>query len=359
MCQLTLIEFKDQRLAKLIIRPLTEINTVGISTFANNDGFGYVCFSNLDNIIKTKESAQNWWTDNKTQLLKPNKNINGLYHVRACSPGQPKDQDIHSHPIENKNLIQIHNGTLEIYKHRKENKDLEPLIKFNSTDSANFLNTLEYYVEQNPPLSTKHILKTLDHWNGTYALMIIDKRLKNEIFIIKDDIKTLNSCTFYIQQEPIGIIINTGDFEINYIANIIESFLNLADNIKVTFNIEKIENLTISNYKLGSYTFPQIIEKIPIKVEKIVHNPISFYKSKTHNNYAPLVNLLTKLNISYNELQIISEVCLNKNIFILNDSDIQKLTQLEGLSLDGMVCYKNTWVKRKKTENIQPRSPLI
>jgi len=56
MCQLTLIEFKDQRLAKLIIRPLTEINTVGISTFANNDGFGYVCFSNLDNIIKTKEN---------------------------------------------------------------------------------------------------------------------------------------------------------------------------------------------------------------------------------------------------------------------------------------------------------------
>src|SRR3990167_4002137 len=82
MCQLTLIEFKDQRLAKLIIRPLTEINTVGISTFANNDGFGYVCFSNLDNIIKTKESAQNWWTDNKTQLLKHNKNIKKNYNTK-------------------------------------------------------------------------------------------------------------------------------------------------------------------------------------------------------------------------------------------------------------------------------------
>src|SRR3990167_4658925 len=111
MCQLTLIEFKDQRLAKLIIRPLTEINTVGISTFANNDGFGYVCFSNLDNIIKTKESAQNWWTDNKT---------------------------------------------IKIKKLKKKKKELQPQKNENNTDSKNFLNTLELFVKKTPPLTKEH-----------------------------------------------------------------------------------------------------------------------------------------------------------------------------------------------------------
>ena len=96
MCQLTLIDLQDPRLTKFIARPLTELNTVGVSTQSNNDGFGYVCFNNLNNIVKTEESAQIWWDKNQTEWKQKHKNPNGIFHVRNCSQGKDKTGPEHA-----------------------------------------------------------------------------------------------------------------------------------------------------------------------------------------------------------------------------------------------------------------------
>ena len=68
MCQLTLLDISDQKIARAIIRPLTELNTLGIEGSVNNDGFGYMTFAKAGEVYKSKHSAQKWWEENIENL---------------------------------------------------------------------------------------------------------------------------------------------------------------------------------------------------------------------------------------------------------------------------------------------------
>ena len=357
MCQLTLIDFLDPKLAKLIVRPLTELNTVGVVNQSNNDGFGYVCFSNLLDIVKSQESAQIWWDENLINWKRKTRSVNGIYHVRNCSQGKDKMGEEHAHPFITKNLIQIHNGTMNLRFNGPESDKIRPLISTKNIDSNNFLKTLEYFVEKDPPLKPKHINQTIKNWAGTFALMLIDKRKPGIVTIAKDDVKVLHSCTFKNGNSNIGLIVNTEKFELEYAANLLIDFAALM-NIKLTYEIKELQKLAIWEYEIGSYTIPKnntaiVLPKIYETVQK--QYPIQkLFDLKPKINltaHASIAQLAFNLGLSYLELAMLSEILFKRNFFVLETVEMTELceflTQLE----TGNSSHKKQQIWNKALKN--------
>ena len=339
MCQLTLIDFLDPKLAKLIARPLTELNTVGIVNQSNNDGFGYVCFSNLQDIVKSQESAQIWWDENLTTWKRKTRSVNGIYHVRNCSQGKDKMGAEHAHPFATKNLIQIHNGTMNLRFIGPEHDKLKPLTSDKDIDSNNFLKTLEYFVEKDPPLKPKHINQAIKNWTGSFVLMLIDRRNPGIVTIAKDDIKLLHSCKFKNGKSNIGLILNTEKFELEYAANLLVDFAALL-NIKLTYEIKELRKLAIWEYEIGTYELPgDNTVVVPAEQTKAVQKQYPIQKQfdlpipANATAHSQVANLTYNLGLSYLELAMLSEILYKRNFFVLDAKEMTELceflTQLE------------------------------
>ena len=346
MCQLTLIDLQDIRLAKFITRPLTELNTVGVSTQSNNDGFGYVCFNNLNNIIKTEESAQIWWDKNQNEWKQKHRNPNGLFHVRNCSQGKDKEGPKHAHPFINENIIQIHNGTLNLRFWGNEVQELKKLIDNKKIDSENFLQTIQYFVKNDKHLTSKHLEATLKNWDGTFAIMLVDKRNPTKILIAKDDVKKLHKCIIKNGKIKEGIIINTEFFELEYVTNILVKFAE-ALNIKLTYEIEELSDLKIWEYTIGSYELkapvktierPKVVSGAKSKEEdkwngSSYHNAAPAYVQPKPESVSQLITTsATRLDLSYLDITVLAEILFKKNIFVLDNEEMLSFAQfLESL----------------------------
>ena len=335
MCQISLIDFDDARLSRFAVRPLTEINTLGVGASSNNDGFGYVCFTNLDKIYKTKNSAQSWWQDHTQEFRKRHRNTNGIYHVRACSVSQrTKTEEEHSHPFNTDNLVLVHNGTLS-ERYASDNRDeFKELIDNKLIDSANFLLSLDYIVENDDAhacLTAENIHASIDEWNGSFVFLMADKRNPKSIYLATDDEKHLHRATFRIGKKKVGMIINTMKFELRYVCELIVSYAEALD-IKLSFEIEEFDEDKIWIYQHGSYKIDDPIMEINRKpsVNKVVNRPnpnmnnnvSPIQRPGPHGKYAPFeraANSIFELRLTYFETVTMSELLFGQNFFTFND----------------------------------------
>ena len=366
MCQLTLLDFQDARFTRFVAKPLTELNTIGIEAQSNNDGFGYVCFNNLDVINKSKESAQNWWNENWQEWKRKHKNPNGLYHVRAASFNTKVENEF-SHPFSIGSLIMIHNGTLNYRGNiAPDDKLLKGELDNKQIDSYNFLKTLSKIVEENPPLNVEHINKNIKNWVGTFAIMVMDKRNPTKVFIIRDKEKPLYSCIFKSGKTSVGFIINTREFELQYAAELVLEYAS-AYNVKLSYEIEKLDDLKIWEYELGSFSLPKESTKVilpHIALPVISSRSDSKYPPQSypqHNSFIPnisydkVASFSEKLGLAYIEIMLLSELLFNQSFFTFDESMMDTFADfLEYLS------NNNNFKGRKKIwlENLQSISRL-
>jgi len=323
------LDFQDPRLAKFIAKPLTELNTFGIGAAENNDGFGYVCFNNLNVINKSKDSAQVWWSANLLDWKRKHRNPNGLYHVRACSFGaKDKIGDQFSHPFTLDSLILMHNGTLSFrYQAAPDKKLLDDLIDNKQIDSYNFLKTLAVYVEQSPPLKAIHINKAIKNWTGSFAFMIMDKRNPTKVFIVKDSDKILHTCIFKVGRTNVGFIINTQSFELEYAAELLVDYA-AALNTKLSYEITKLDDLKIWEYTIGNFASLKEIEPLVLPILHTQQNVIqrggtglvvSNRKYVTSISYERVAKYSEELGLAYIEILLLSELLFKESFFTFDN----------------------------------------
>jgi len=360
LCQLTLLDFQDQRFAKFIAKPLTELNTIGIAANENNDGFGYLCFNNLEVINKSKDSAQIWWSEHLTEWKRKHKNPNGLYHVRACSYGsKTKVGEEFSHPFSHGNLVMMHNGTMTFrYKNAPDVAILESELDDKQIDSYNFLRTLSVFVEQDPPLKMEHFNKVIKNWTGSFAIMAIDKRNPSKVFIAKDADKLLHICTFKVGKTNVGLIVNTQVFELEYAAELLIDYA-AALNTKLTYTIHKLDDLKVWEYTVGSFNFPQkavtivlpeLITKVPVAARNYHGLPgnlsprSGFYSSVS---YEKVAKFSEELGLTYLEILVMSELLFKETFFTFDDNMMSSFADfLEYLSNNnGFKGRRKIWLE--------------
>lgn len=341
MCQLTLIDFDDKRLAKFVVRPLTEINMLGINATSNHDGFGYVRFTALDEIVKSKLQVNTWWTEFNFDFRRKFRNVNGIYHVRACSStNKNKTDDEHSHPFETENIILAHNGTLHFRHNSKDEKDLKSLMDDDVIDSENFLKVLDYYVQNDivqPHLVADNIQEAVDQWSGSYAFLILDRRNPKSVFVVKDDDKKLHKAEFTIGKKTVGIIINTMPYELKYVGVLLCQYAEAFD-MKLTFTIEELDDMNIWIYRRDTYKLNNPVMEIvkPKTATVVVYDsrsggqqsfPRQSVAGRTVNPKVPYeraASFIFALHLSYIEVIMMTEVLFGQNFFTF-DADMMNL----------------------------------
>jgi predicted glutamine amidotransferase len=358
MCQLTLLDISDQKLARALIRPLTELNTLGVEGTANNDGFGYMTFAKAGEVFKSKDSAQEWWPENQKEFNKRHRNINGIYHVRAASYTNKKYiEDQFSHPFNLGNIVLAHNGTLT-YQKNGPDKDKLKAIPDDLIDTQEFVFALEVLRKNDEVLTADHINKTLKNFTGVFAFLMWDKLQPKKIFIVRDDIKTLFKMQLFNDGKPFGIIVNTKEWELEYIVNIIGSIGKLLGH-NLTYTIEKLTDMSIFEYKMGSY---EIGEKIGTIVKP------TFVMGQTNNRarttpytwqddrpYLNVTEHMLKLQLTYTEILVMSEVIFNKSILVFDKDEMDEFAEI----LEELEKKHNHRNRMKAWANLRKKTPKI
>ncbi len=106
----------------------------------------------------------------------------GIGHTRWATHGEPSD--INSHPIGNERISIVHNGIIENYREVKAFLISKGYTFESETDTETVAKLLDYYYKGNP---TDAIEKTLGDIEGAYALGIIFRDRKNEIYAVRKD----------------------------------------------------------------------------------------------------------------------------------------------------------------------------
>lgn len=330
MCQLTLLDISDQKIARAIIRPLTELNTLGIDGNSNNDGFGYMTFAKAGEVYKSKLSAQKWWEENQKLFNRRHRNVNGIYHVRAASYNNKKYiEDKFSHPFSLGNVVLAHNGTLTYKKEGKDSKILNA-IPDELIDTQEFLFALEVLKHRDELLSVENINRAMRNFTGVFAFLMWDKLQPKKVFVIRDDTKTLFQMRLFNKGEPFGLIINTKEWELEYIIHFIGSVGRILD-YDLTYTIDKLEDKSVYEYKMGSYDLGESIGEIEKPV--FVHKPnpnqnIQRVPWMDERSYFRVTKHMISLELTYREVLVMSEMIFNKSILIFDEEEMEEFAEI-------------------------------
>ena len=345
MCMLTFIDFKDQDLAKLIIRPLTELNSL-----SNKDGFGYYLFSE-SRLIKTKKSASEWWPKNEDKFLESHENINGIYHVRLASTNKLNLKAEDSHPFCDGSLVLAHNGTLGIRSDFE--KAYSDIVKSKKIDSEMFLNVLKEFWKST---DDKHdaMKNALNKFYGSFAFLIHDLSSPDKLFIAKGKQKRLHFFVVYEGEEQVGVLLNTGSWELDFISNILIRYGKIYNrDLSVKYYV--INDGTMSYYTFGKYDeinlLGQVTETLNDPTSKVIVPPSSRYSRAPYNSfnnlqhataseklYAKLERTIYDLGLSFIDAFMIYEHCFQRPITTADDALLNEF--LEFLEyLDEKWCY--------------------
>ena len=147
-----------------------------------------ICLFNKDNFILHKYASTK--DEDSIEKLKNidykqyNTNI-GIGHNRWATHGPKNDINAHPHISNNTNIIVVHNGIIENYKKLKDFLISKNFKFYSDTDTEIIANLLEYYsIDENN--FTDVIKKTIDNLNGTYGLIILNKKENNKIYCVRN-----------------------------------------------------------------------------------------------------------------------------------------------------------------------------
>lgn len=350
MCQLTLFDIDSKtNFSKTLIRPLTELNILGINAGASHDGFGYMLFENPGKIEKVGQVATTYWKEHFDTFFNSVESANGIYHVRLASGlgNNKKVADENAHPFIHGNIVMAHNGTLREkinYFLDDEQQKIKQAFDFSWIDSEEFCFALNE-ICGDELLTAEHIKQAYDLFTGVFAFLIYDIRQPEKVFVVRGKTKKLHSLTIYDEDTPIGLILNTGLWELAYIGKLIKYTLNthLEKNLRV--GVSELKEESIYEYNIGSYSLDDPVEEIKETEAKDFVKPANksvqpVYGWNRHNdfdrsgneskvNYSSEVfgkigELAIHLNFSMKELWILSEFVMDKNltVFTLNDAEV-------------------------------------
>ena len=376
MCQLTMIDIDPKtKISKAFIRSLTEINSVGIvkeSPMENKDGFGYMTFAKAPTIIKSNLDAFSWWTENENIYSKSIRNANGIYHVRSAS-GNPREvYEKDAHPFVYKNIVLAHNGTLNESDELKDDKDLQKLFEVpkdtpSMIDSEKFTRILGNIVLDNK-LTPEHIKSAMNYFTGSFAILIYDIKQPSGLFVVRGSSKKLHEATIYRQNEKIGIVINTGFFELLYWARMIKTVMRELNKDVLRIKIREIPKDSIYKYKIGSYQLDENLLEIEENYKVITHHypPRNssiwpgFEKSKTdvkstEATYIKAVDKAIELRLTLPEICVLSEIVFGQSLYTLQISDALILIDLLDEFIKTIHSGRvDVWTKFLKENNISP-----
>lgn len=144
----------------------------GIALFEDD----IVCIKSVGRISKLEEKINSQNGNFKATC--------GIGHTRWATHGVPSDEN--SHPHGTKNLLVVHNGIIENYNEIKTFLTDKGYTFYSQTDTEIASKLFDYYyLLEKEPLDA--IIKTQKLLKGSYAILLIFKERKNEIYCIRKD----------------------------------------------------------------------------------------------------------------------------------------------------------------------------
>ena len=143
----------------------------------------------------------------------------GVGHTRWATHGVPSDANAHPHADMSNTLVVIHNGIIENYQALKEELLREDYVFLSDTDTEVIPNMLRHTYMPIPDA----LNIVLPRLRGAYALVILDKRKPEEIWVARED-------------SPLVIGIGNGE---NYVASDVPALLPYTRNVVFLENGER------------------------------------------------------------------------------------------------------------------------
>ncbi len=142
------------------------------------DSAGIALLNNNEvNLFKTKGRV-----NDLEKITTVKKSSYAIGHTRWATHGEPSDNNAHPHYSMSKRFIIVHNGVIENSTELKLDKLREFLFR-SQTDTEVIANLIEHYSSR---MSVeKAIRKTISILEGSYALLIIDTKDTNKMYIAK------------------------------------------------------------------------------------------------------------------------------------------------------------------------------
>lgn len=353
MCQLTLIDFKDKRLAA-IARNIVTLNVGGISTNkANDHGFGAFFFES-NHIIRTELDAVDYIEKNPDYNSRSS--YNGMYHVRLASVATKRGLEF-AHPFIYPNIQLMHNGTLSLKSLTGGLLDKKELSKLDSAtiiDSEKITQLLNYTMERDT-FTPKLFEDVRNYFTGASAFMFKDLKT-NAYYVFRDNKRPLELATFTVNDKVVGILINTGAFELNIIVDAMidayNSYSRSKHPLKVT--LEPLPDHTLHQYIPNTYelTSSTVIAESTAATSPVdttmktnvftyghpaydysVYTPTSHSRSavsSSNSNTFRLFNNLAHLNLYDSEFFVMAEQITGKSFALINEEDIKLLVEVTG-----------------------------
>jgi predicted glutamine amidotransferase len=362
----------DLKISTAVASALTTMNTLGINSVSNHDGFGYMWFDKPDDIYKTKDVAEKFWVNKYEEYEEECGNGNGIFHVRAASgTGTNRAvKDENAHPFSHGNIVLAHNGTLKLkdeYFLTKGQIELVDEFKSGMIDSEKICYAV-HKISGGKKLTAQHIKDAYALFTGEFAFLIFDKLQPDKVFVVRGETKKLHKLIIYIDEEPVGTVINTNFWELAYLGKFIKNLLSSMFDLNIKVGIKEIKEETINEHYIGNYADLITIGQITQTAAKDFVKPVPIrntsnigFKNNTNSNvnssnsYMKVSELALKLNLTISELWILSEYIFGKNIQVFNIEEMEQfeklLKLLEDNTFEGRI---RRWISVKRELNCGP-----
>lgn len=352
MCNITLLDSNLNVLNHRDIRIITTIN----SLLGNFDGFGYYLF-NSNELVKTKDETSIYWRNNFDKF-KENDSINGIYHVRKSSTYTINNiavtSDEKSHPFIYNDIVVAHNGCFNFRYTHKDSDKFEKLIGGDLIDSQKFARVLGEVCEKGK-VTFDNIKYALNLFGGAYALAI--KGIQDDFaWLIRGKDRTLVSLTILQNEKPISLLVNTTSLSPLLLGEL------LLDYDDYDYSCKELKENTAYKYNLNSYLLEEAGEIKQDSVFESINKPVVVYGGFKNNYkddsfisttiYEDTLTLMYKMGLYVQDLVILSELVLNKPLFILEEVDFKNLKDfLSKLSFEAHDSRLRLWQDIQKVKD--------
>lgn len=173
----------------------------------------------------------------------------GIGHTRWATHGVPSKKNSHPH-LSGDKIALVHNGIIENYSELREELKEKGYEFLSETDSETVVHLLDYYYKGD---MLEALGKVVDRLDGTYALSIINRENKEDI---------------YFARKGSPLVIGLGEGE-NFLASDMTAILKYTN--KIVFveddNIGRLTKDSLNIYDIGGREVEVEVEEIEFSIE--------------------------------------------------------------------------------------------
>ena len=119
-----------------------------------------------------------------------NKKLNGtcgIGHTRWATHGEPSENNAHPHTSNDGNVTLVHNGIVENYQELIKKLEKHGYNFYSDTDTEVLANIIDYYYKKYKMGPIDAINRTMVRVRGSYAIAVMFKEYKDEIWVARKD----------------------------------------------------------------------------------------------------------------------------------------------------------------------------